>query len=235
MPCRMPSFLAFVIVACCCVSPVAVASAAGSAASDSSAVPRKMRVFSRRAVFDLNPPPLAQGTRASTRALDDSLHLRLPSPGGAYDLLIQAEAGLVSVTGTLVPIVMLANWGDPDTDNPTVLAAGLAFAVLGPGFGYLYAGIPGEALPGQLLRAGALGLATFTVFGPWTDSESDVGGAVGSLLISSIVFAGATLYDLGNTMPAVERANDRRREAAMAVGLRPLPGGRPALALTVRF
>lgn len=226
MPCRMPSFLAFVIVACCCVSPVAVASAAGSAASDSSAVPRKMRVFSRRAVFDLNPPPLAQGTRASTRALDDSLHLRLPSPGGA---------SLVSVTGTLVPIVMLANWGDPDTDNPTVLAAGLAFAVLGPGFGYLYAGIPGEALPGQLLRAGALGLATFTVLGPWTDSESDVGGAVGSLLISSIVFAGATLYDLGNTMPAVERANDRRREAAMAVGLRPLPGGRPALALTVRF
>lgn len=226
MPCRMPSFLALVIVAYCGLALPVPSSAAGSAGADSTAAPRELRVFSRRAVFDLNPPPVVRGTRPSTRALDDSLHLRLPSPGGA---------SLISVTGTVVPIVMLANWGDPDTDNPTALAAGLTLAVLGPGFGYLYAGIPGEALPGQLLRAGALGLATFTVFGPWTDTESDVGGAVSTLLISSIVFAGATLYDLGNTLPAVERANERRRAAAMAIGVRPLPGGAPALALTVRF
>ena len=227
MPCRMPSFLALALVAGCCFVRPAPASAAGSAHPDSSAAPREMRVFSRRAVIDLNPPPVAKGTRASTRALDDSLHLSLPSPGGATAL---------GVAGTAVPIVMLANWGNPEHESEgPVIVAGLTLAVLGPGLGYFYGGVPGEALPGQLIRAGSLGLAAFTVLGPWTDTESDVGGAVSTLVISSILFAGATLYDLGHTLPAVERANEQRRAAAMAVGVRPLPGGAPALALTVRF
>lgn len=186
-----------------------------------------MRVFSDRAMFDLNPRPGGKRSPSSTAALDDSLHLRLPSPGGASAL---------SFASTLVPIVMLAKSGNPDHENERpVLAAGLALAVLGPGLGYFYGGVPGEALPGQLLRAGSLGLAAFTVYGPWYESEADVGGAVSTLVISSIVFAGATLYDLGNTMPAVERANERRRAAAMSVGLRPPRGRPPALALTVRF
>lgn len=227
MPCRIPSSLFLALVACCCaVLPVA-ASASTAAAPDSAAAKREMRVFSDRALFDLNPLPGTKPSPGTTRALDDSLHLHLPSPGGATAL---------SFAGTLVPIVMLANWGNPDHENERpALAAGLTLAVLGPGLGYWYGGVPGEALPGQLLRAGSLGLAAFTVYGPWTGTESDVGGAVSTLVISSIVFAGATLYDLGNTVPAVERSNEQRRAAAMAVGVRPLPGGRPALALTVRF
>lgn len=224
MPCRMPSFLPLAIVGCCCFVPPAPAASTRSAQPDSSAAPREMRVFSDRALFDLHPRPEAKPDSRSTRALDDSL--RLPSPG---------VAAALSMMGTAVPIVMLANWGDPDQDDRTLISAGVTLAVLGPGLGYFYGGVPGDASPGQLLRAGSLGLAALTVYGPWMDSESDVGGAVSTLVISSIVFAGSTLYDLGNTPPAVARANQRRREAAMAVGVRPLPGGPPALALTVRF
>lgn len=227
MPCRIPSSLVLAIAACCCSVSPSVVRTARAGTPDSTAAPRTIRVFSDRALFDLNPRPAASGARRSSRELDDSLHLRLPSPGGATAL---------SFAGTLVPIVMLANWGNPDLENERpVLAAGLTLAVLGPGLGYFYGGVPGEALPGQLLRAGSLGLAAFTVYGPWIDSESDVGGALGTLVISSIVFAGATLYDLGHTMPAVEQANEQRRAAAVAVGVRPVAGGRPALALTVRF
>lgn len=227
MPCRIPSSLLLALVAYFCVAPVAPASASAAATPDSTAAKREVRVFSDRAVFDLNPRPAAKGERRTTKALDDSLHLRLPSPGGATAL---------SMAGTIVPIVMLSSWGDPDRDDAVVISAGLTLAVFGPGLGYLYAGIPNDALPGDLLRLGALGLATWTVFGPWVESDADVGGAVTTLAFSGVVFAGATLYDLGNVGHAVERDNDRQRAAATAaIGLRPLPSGRPALALTVRF
>ena len=228
MPCRIPSSLLLALAAYFCVAPLAAASASGAATPDSTAAKREVRVFSDRAMFDLNPRPSTKPSPGSTRALDDSLHLRLPSPGGATAL---------SFAGIVVPNVMLAKGGNPDHENERpVLAAGLTLAVLGPGLGYLYGGVPGEALPGQLLRAGSLGLAAFTVYGPWTNTESDVGGAVSTLVISSIIFAGATLYDLGNVGHAVERGNDRQRAAATAaIGMRPLPSGRPALALTVRF
>ena len=53
-------------------------------------------------------------------------------------------------------------------------------------------------------------------------------------VLSGVAYIGGTLYDVGNVVPSVERANARRRAAA-GVGLRPLHDGSPAVAATVRF
>ncbi len=211
------SLLLLMLLAC-------AARSAAAAAADTSSAGRPVRVFSDRALFDLNPPRSSDRSREAADArLADSLHL--PSPGVATAL---------TVVGTVVPAVMLSNWDDVRADQSVLVTAGLTLAVIGPGIGYLYAGIPNDALPGDLLRLGSLGVAALTIFGPWMDSEGDVGGAVSTLVIGTIVFTGATLYDVGNVGPAVRRANGRRMAAA-TVGLRPRLDGRPALALSFRF
>ncbi|MBI5167907.1 MAG: hypothetical protein HZA61_00320 [Candidatus Eisenbacteria bacterium] len=218
----MPRANAWILVLLLLLHGAAPARAA--AVPDSAAATHGVRVFSDRALFDLNPRP-SNGHAPNARAVHVADSLHLPSPGAASAL---------TLAGTLVPVLMLSNWDDLRRTQSVLITSGLTLAVIGPSLGYLYAGIPTEALPGDLLRLGALGVAAFTIYGPWMDSESDVVGAVGTLVLGTVVFAGATLYDIGNVGPAVRRENDRRIATA-TVGLRPLPDGRPALALSFRF
>ncbi|MFN8588787.1 MAG: hypothetical protein U0704_13420 [Candidatus Eisenbacteria bacterium] len=207
-------FLLLAALACTSVAP-RVAHAA-----DADSVRVGVGVMSRRALIDLHSPSMWSPAAERTA---DSLHL--PVPGAAT---------AITIAGAVVPGVVFSGVAASSAEG-VALGGAIAASVIGPGLGYYYGGIGAQALPGQLVRTGALGgLAAIWIYA-W-DSESAGIALIPGAVACAALYVGATLYDIGNVGPAVERQNVRRVAAARPdLALRTLHDGSPAVAVRVRF
>lgn len=194
--------------------------AAHAAGADSTRAGKGVRLLSDRALIDLD----ARGklSPAAARVADS---LGLPSPAGATAL---------TVGGAITPILFLA--GSAYASNSGAAAAGaVAFSVIGPGLGYYYGRIGWQAVPGQLIRTGAIVLLGVMYLEAW-DSDEAAAAVIPTAISAAILYSGATLYDIGNVGPAVERENQRRLAATRPdLGMGVLRDGTPALAVRLRF
>lgn len=197
------------------------AGVARSTPADPEAKEKETRVLTRDAIVQLGVP------RSRHAALDSIPH---PSPG---------VATLCSLGGIVVPALLLVHAGQPESGGAAKFAAGAALLVAGPAAGYVYGGIPGKAVPGVALRlVGATALmAGVFAWAPYDGNDStgeEAAVALFGTLGGAVMVCGSALWDLASVSRDVEAANLTLLQRT-SLEARPLRGGAPAAALTVRF
>jgi hypothetical protein len=170
------------------------------------------------AIVDIGRPP-----RVPT-ALDSMEH---PWPGVALAL---------SAAGTAAPIVAMSSLSG--TRSQGLGVALLAAEIVGPSAGHLYAGLGRRAAIGIITRCAGFGIATIGAvrMGLWAEGNgAEWSEGVIEMLIGAGIMAGSAIVDVVTVAPDVQRHNDELVRARAVFGVRPSPGGAPAIALTVKF
>ena len=158
--------------------------------------------------------------------------LKTKSPGTALTL---------SALATVVPMGVAFS----GAAGEGVLPAGLALGglILGPSFGYLYAGETGHALKGIGLRAVVLGATIGATTAICTAGECNIFGDDDGSLAAALIVALAgfvttsvlAIRDIGRVDDRVRARNERIARSALSVRVTYLPETRaPAILVTLR-
>ena len=188
----------------------------------------------------VNEPPSARRARhirsmniarVAIVLLSTSIAYAQPAPNTDEKSPETAVGLSLATTASGVGVLALA-YELRSTDSTTALVTfGVALTVIGPTVGHAYAGQAWNAGLGLRLASVATGVIGGALLVNCLDecrdhSKADVGAAL--FLTSAIVYAGATLYEIGTAGAAADRYN------RMHVGAAPLPGG-GAIVLGGRF